>query len=278
MGDYYYVLSSGVCDIFVNGKKVLEVHKGRGFGELALLYDAPRAATVVASSDDVRTWAVDRITFKQVMIGTTMKKVCACACALVAVVSAACRVRVYGFVCTRVCGCCTSPLAARDVRIFFARGAHFLHAHARRGTDYCRCADTMPVQSGRGCGAPGRHQRRSVRSTPSHFFVHRSADSSRAVCVGKLPRSYPLLHAVCLLRSFFIVEDGELKGEIEGVEGEVCARLVRGAFATSRQALRFVLAYYAYALVCTACCARALVSSSRFAAATPQALTLVSAR
>ncbi len=45
-----------------------------GFGELALLYDSPRAATVIATSD-VKTWAIDRVTFKRVMIGTTIRKV-----------------------------------------------------------------------------------------------------------------------------------------------------------------------------------------------------------
>lgn len=73
MGDFYYVISEGLCDVFKNGNKVVEVHKGSGFGELALLYDAPRAATVVAQTE-VRTWALDRTTFKQVVVGTTMKK------------------------------------------------------------------------------------------------------------------------------------------------------------------------------------------------------------
>jgi len=35
------------------------------FGELALLYDVPRAATVIASSDVV-AWGLDRVTFKMV--------------------------------------------------------------------------------------------------------------------------------------------------------------------------------------------------------------------
>ena len=53
-----------------------QARKGMGFGELALLYDAPRAATVEATSvEGVRAWALDRVTFKQVMIGTTMRKV-----------------------------------------------------------------------------------------------------------------------------------------------------------------------------------------------------------
>lgn len=72
-GDYYYVLSEGTVDISVNGKLVFSARKGMGFGELALMYDAPRAATVTASSS-VQAWALDRATFKQVLIGTTIKK------------------------------------------------------------------------------------------------------------------------------------------------------------------------------------------------------------
>lgn len=50
MGDNFYLVSAGTCEIFVNGTKVLDVKPGMGFGELALLYDSPRAATVVATS------------------------------------------------------------------------------------------------------------------------------------------------------------------------------------------------------------------------------------
>lgn len=73
LGDYYYIISSGTADIFVNNKLVLQIGKGSGFGELALLYDAPRAATVMATSL-VQTWAIDRETFKKVIIGTTQRK------------------------------------------------------------------------------------------------------------------------------------------------------------------------------------------------------------
>lgn len=79
MGDFYYVVSEGMCDILVGGKKVVELGKGRGFGELALMYDAPRAATVLAKPAEdggtgVKAWAVDRDTFKHIMIGTTIRK------------------------------------------------------------------------------------------------------------------------------------------------------------------------------------------------------------
>lgn len=72
-GDYYYVVQSGTCDIFKDDELVLKVTFGMGFGELALMYDAPRAATVKATAD-VQAWAIDRIAFKQVMMGTTTKK------------------------------------------------------------------------------------------------------------------------------------------------------------------------------------------------------------
>lgn len=72
-GDYYYVLDSGTCDIHKDGELVLQVSFGMGFGELALMYDAPRAASVTATSD-VKAWAIDRQSFKQVMMGTTTKK------------------------------------------------------------------------------------------------------------------------------------------------------------------------------------------------------------
>lgn len=74
MGDFYHVLSEGTCDIFKDGELVLQCSKGMGFGELALMYDAPRAATVQATSDVAKTWAIDRLTFKQVMMGTTTAK------------------------------------------------------------------------------------------------------------------------------------------------------------------------------------------------------------
>ena len=83
MGDFYYILSDGACDISKHGRVVLQARKGMGFGELALLYDSPRAATVVATSESVRAWALDRVTFKQVMIGTTMRKVRVCMCVCV---------------------------------------------------------------------------------------------------------------------------------------------------------------------------------------------------
>lgn len=61
-------------DVFVNGEYALSIKEGGSFGELALIYGTPRAATVVAKSDVVKCWAIDRITYRQILMGSTMRK------------------------------------------------------------------------------------------------------------------------------------------------------------------------------------------------------------
>jgi len=62
-GDYYYVVESGSFTVTVGGKVVGSIGVGKGFGELALLHNTPRAATVRA--DKVSTvLSLDRSTFR----------------------------------------------------------------------------------------------------------------------------------------------------------------------------------------------------------------------
>ena len=49
------------------GRLVLSYAQGSTFGELALMYNTPRAATIVASSDSV-LWAMDRYTFRSLIL------------------------------------------------------------------------------------------------------------------------------------------------------------------------------------------------------------------
>ena len=49
-GDYFYIIAEGQVDFLVNDVKVGSAGEGKSFGELALLYTAPRAATVLAAS------------------------------------------------------------------------------------------------------------------------------------------------------------------------------------------------------------------------------------
>ena len=55
-------------------KLVKEYQPGDSFGELALLYNAPRAATITAESDKVITWVLDRETFNHIVKEAAQKK------------------------------------------------------------------------------------------------------------------------------------------------------------------------------------------------------------
>ncbi|KAK9817313.1 hypothetical protein WJX72_012521 [[Myrmecia] bisecta] len=67
----FYVLERGTCDVYVDtqplgtAKKVHTYASGSGFGELALLYSAPRAATVTAITD-CKLWVMDRNVYKAI--------------------------------------------------------------------------------------------------------------------------------------------------------------------------------------------------------------------
>eukprot|EP00930_Biecheleria_cincta_P098601 TRINITY_DN9025_c0_g1_i1.p1 TRINITY_DN9025_c0_g1~~TRINITY_DN9025_c0_g1_i1.p1 ORF type:complete len:870 (+),score=190.08 TRINITY_DN9025_c0_g1_i1:66-2675(+) len=63
--DNLYVVAAGKFDVFKDGQKVQEVGPGGSFGELALLYRAPRAATVMAASAG-KLWAVPRQELREV--------------------------------------------------------------------------------------------------------------------------------------------------------------------------------------------------------------------
>ncbi|KAG3169425.1 hypothetical protein PI126_g2823 [Phytophthora idaei] len=68
-GKCFYVLESGNCDIVVDGKLVGTYTNGDAFGELALLYNCPRAATIRATTGCI-LWTVERTTFRKIMATT----------------------------------------------------------------------------------------------------------------------------------------------------------------------------------------------------------------
>ena len=65
--DSFYVLRRGKCSVTVDGRMLPDPHgtlsEGTLFGELAMLYDEPRAATISAKTD-CTLFRVDRKTFK----------------------------------------------------------------------------------------------------------------------------------------------------------------------------------------------------------------------
>jgi len=65
-GDYFYVVESGTFTYVVDGKNVGSAGPGASFGELALVYNSPRAATVRADADSV-VWSLNRMTFRTIL-------------------------------------------------------------------------------------------------------------------------------------------------------------------------------------------------------------------
>lgn len=72
-GDNFYIIDMGEVEIYVGGEKVLSIGEGGSFGELALIYGTPRAATVKAASD-VKLWGIDRDSYRRILMGSTIRK------------------------------------------------------------------------------------------------------------------------------------------------------------------------------------------------------------
>ena len=74
-GDNFYIVEAGRYAVEVDGKEVVQIGPGGSFGELALMYNAPRAATVRALDNGI-LYAVDRFTFRRVIIDLAHEKRC----------------------------------------------------------------------------------------------------------------------------------------------------------------------------------------------------------
>jgi CRP-like cAMP-binding protein len=70
VGDYFYVVEEGNVSFSVDGHHVGSCSRGASFGELALLYNCPRAATCLATTD-CRLWKVDQRTFRHMLANNT---------------------------------------------------------------------------------------------------------------------------------------------------------------------------------------------------------------
>lgn len=72
-GDNFYVIERGVFDIMVSGTTVGQYNNKGSFGELALMYNTPRAATIVATQEGA-LWGLDRATFRRLIVKNNAKK------------------------------------------------------------------------------------------------------------------------------------------------------------------------------------------------------------
>jgi cAMP-dependent protein kinase regulator len=59
--------------VFVNNELVTTIGEGGSFGELALIYGTPRAASVTAKTD-VKLWGIDRDSYRRILMGSTIRK------------------------------------------------------------------------------------------------------------------------------------------------------------------------------------------------------------
>lgn len=76
-GDNFYVIDKGVFDCYVKidgaDSKVFEYDNGGSFGELSLMYNTPRAATVISRGEGVM-WVLDRATFRKIVLKAAYKR------------------------------------------------------------------------------------------------------------------------------------------------------------------------------------------------------------
>ena len=79
VGKEYFILDSGVLECKVYSEETKEVivtktiTEGNTFGELALLYQAPRSATITALTE-CNTWVLDQMTFKTIIMSSAIRE------------------------------------------------------------------------------------------------------------------------------------------------------------------------------------------------------------
>lgn len=79
-------MEKGSFDVYVNDSGKLQpgmdgmgefkanIQAGGSFGELALMYNAPRAATVISAEAGCTLWALDRTTFRRILMESTFAR------------------------------------------------------------------------------------------------------------------------------------------------------------------------------------------------------------
>lgn len=68
----FFIVDEGTFVTVEEPRVVYE--SGQSFGEMALMYDCPRAATVVCASDEGKLWVLDRLTFRRIIMVESLKK------------------------------------------------------------------------------------------------------------------------------------------------------------------------------------------------------------
>ena len=77
-GDHFYVIDQGTYEVYVAKEneeptKIGEYNQSGSFGELALMYNQPRSATIRATSDGI-LWVMGRQTFRKLVLKHAFRK------------------------------------------------------------------------------------------------------------------------------------------------------------------------------------------------------------
>ncbi len=67
-GEHYYAIAEGEFEVLVDGARVATLSRGDGFGEVALLHERPRNATVAALTDG-KLYSLEKEPFLEVLTG-----------------------------------------------------------------------------------------------------------------------------------------------------------------------------------------------------------------
>lgn len=73
LGSEMYVVEYGEFDVKINGKFVNKLFRGAKFGELALLHEIPRTATVISVTES-KVWAAEQTSFSSIRISDNLYK------------------------------------------------------------------------------------------------------------------------------------------------------------------------------------------------------------
>lgn len=73
LGSHLYVAGEGEYEVIKDGKVLGRLGVGKAFGELAILYNCKRTASIKAVADG-KLWTIERTVFQQIMQSTGMKK------------------------------------------------------------------------------------------------------------------------------------------------------------------------------------------------------------
>jgi CRP-like cAMP-binding protein len=68
VGDRFYVIAAGSTDVTVAGRRTRQLHAGDSFGEIALIHDVARTATVTARGR-VELLSIERQAFLDALTG-----------------------------------------------------------------------------------------------------------------------------------------------------------------------------------------------------------------